>query len=409
MIQNQFIREKLLKSSQTDIRLFDEVINRREVPALKVHPMVLGQHGENLFGGSVADMDFKAPQVVLNAMQKRLKHGVFGYETVPEELLPALTNWLKSRHGFEVDQSHILRAPNVLNILAFAATLFCKPNDAIIIQPPVFFDFFDVIEENHRQVITNPLKLVNGRYLMDFDDLEQKAARPDATMLYLCNPHNPVGRVWTRVELTTLAEICLRHNVLVVADEMHGDLVFNNKPYIPFASLGGNHAANSITCLSPGKTFNIAACSCAFTLISDTEKRVAFQTENSRITANKNNAFANVAMVAAYNKGEPWLKAALTYIEQNLQLLRTRLTDITGVELIEPEGTFLAWLDFRGLQLETDELNSFLKDQAKWVVSKGPAFGQEGTGFARVNIACRQTIMDNALSNLHLAVKSRSA
>lgn len=379
---------------------FDEDIDRRVVPALKTHPMVLGRGGENLFAAGVADMDFKAPPPVLDALQNRLGHGVFGYEAVPDGLMPALTRWLKVRHGWQVDESHILRAPNILNALAIAASLFTKEGDGIIVQPPVFFDFFDILRENHRNLISNPLVFEDGRYRMDFSDLEQKASDPRTRMIYLCNPHNPVGRVWTGDELRTLGDICARHDVLVVSDEIHGDITFGGHKYAPFASLGSGYANNCITCLSPAKSFNIAACCSAFTVIADDDRRKAFQVEISRLTVNKNNAFANVAMEAAYRHGGPWLDALLTYLEGNVDLVRERLNGVDRVELIEPEGTFLLWLDFRELGLQPDDLTTFLRDKAGWAVTRGQAFGIEGAGFARLNIACTRARLEAALDQL---------
>ena len=259
------------------LSLFDEEINRRDVPALKVHPMVVGPDGENLFAAGVADMDFKAPPPVLEAMQKRLDHGLFGYETVPAGLTPALMRWLQEQHNWEVPKDSILTSPNILTALAMAASLFTNEGDAVIVQPPVFFDFFDVLNENHREIVQNPLIFDQGRYRIDFGDLENKASNPKAKMIYLCNPHNPVGRVWSEEELRTLGDICNRHGVLVVTDEMHGDLVFGGNRYTPFASLGAKYAANCITCISPAKTFNIASCCSAFTLIADEAMRKAFQ------------------------------------------------------------------------------------------------------------------------------------
>ncbi|MEM7226752.1 MAG: MalY/PatB family protein [Pseudomonadota bacterium] len=383
---------------------FDEEIDRREVPALKVHPRVLGRGGEELFAAGVADMDFKAPPPVLDALKKRLDHGVFGYETVPDGLMPALTRWLEVRHGWQVDEGHILRAPNILNALAIAASLFTEDGDGVIVQPPVFFDFFDILRENKRSLVSNPLILEDGRYRMDFDDLEQKASSPRTKMIYVCNPHNPIGRVWREDELRTLGAICARHDVLVVADEMHGDLAFSGSRYVPFASLGPDYGADCITCLSPAKSFNIASCCSAFTVIADDARRQAFQAENSRLTVNKNNAFANVAMEAAYTNGAPWLDAVLAYLEGNLDLVRTRLEAVPGVTLIEPEGTFLLWLDFRALGLSPDELTRFLRERAKWAVTRGQAFGTEGAGFARLNIACTRANLVAALDSLERAV-----
>ncbi len=379
---------------------FDEEINRREVPALKHHPRVLGRGYEELFAAGVADMDFRAPPPVLDAMQRRLDHGVFGYETVPDGLMPALTQWLHSRYDWQVDESHILRAPNVLDSLAIAASLFTEEGDGVIVQPPVFFDFYDIVRENKRRLITNPLILEDGRYRMDFDDLEQKASDPRAKMIFLCNPHNPVGRVWTSEELTTLGDICARHDVLVVSDEIHGDITLFGNRYTPFAALGPAYAANCISCLSPAKSFNLAACCSSFTLIADEARRKAFQIENSRLTVNKNNAFASVAMEAAYRDGGPWLDDVLAYLEQNVELARDCLHDVAGVELIEPEGTFLLWLDFRRLNLPPDELTAFLRERARWAVTRGHAFGVEGSGFARVNIACPRARLDAALKQL---------
>jgi len=386
------------------LALFDEEIDRRQVPALKTHPMVVGQDGENLFAAGVADMDFKAAAPIVQAMQKRLDHGVFGYETVPAGLQPALMQWLQDRHDWQVQADHILTSPNILTALAMAASLFTDEGDAVIVQPPVFFDFFDVINENHREIVENPLILDQGHYRMDFDDLEDKAADPKTRMIYLCNPHNPVGRVWNELELRTLGDICRRHGVLVVSDEMHGDLAFSGHKYTPFASLGPDYAENCITCISPAKTFNIASCCASFTLIADDDMRKAFQVENSRLSVNKNNPFANVAMEAAYSSGAPWLEAVIAYLERNVALVRDSLRDIPGIELVEPEGTFLVWVNFNGLGMAPDELYAFLRNEAKWSITRGQSFGKEGNGFARVNIACTRAKLETALGNLERAV-----
>lgn len=386
---------------------FDEVINRREVPALKSHRMVLGEDGMDLFPGGVADMDFRAPPPVRDAMAQRLSHGVFGYETVPDGLLPALTGWMKDRHGWNIVPDHILRAPNVLNSLSMAANLFTNPGDGIIIQPPVFFDFADIITANGRRLVENPLVLSAGKYDMDFEGLETCAADPRTKMLFLCNPHNPVGRVWSQEGLARLGAICRQHGVFVVADEIHGDITFSGHAYTPFATVSEADAINSITCLSPAKSFNIAACCGAFTIVPDEGRRKAFKAENSRLTVNKNNAFASVAMEAAYRQGGPWLDAAVSYIEGNLALVHARLNDIPEVTLITPEGTFLLWLDFRALGLAQDDLTRFLRKEAGWAITRGIAFGEAGKGFGRLNIACPRARLDQALDGLDAAISKR--
>ncbi|MEM8786808.1 MAG: MalY/PatB family protein [Pseudomonadota bacterium] len=387
---------------------FDEEIDRRVVPALKHHRLVLGADGMDLFPASVADMDFRVAPCITDAIVARAMHGVFGYETVPDGLIPALTGWLENRHGWKVDPSHILRAPNVLNALAMATNAFTEPGDGIIVQPPVFFDFADIIAENGRQMVENPLILQDGRYEMDFDALERVARDPRTRMIFLCNPHNPVGRVWSAEELARVGAICRRHGVLVVSDEIHGDITFPGHSYTPFASISSDDALNSITCLSPAKSFNIAACCSAFTVVPDETRRQAFHTENSRLTVNKNNAFASVAMQAAYAEGASWLDAVLVYLWGNLDLVRHRLAKIPGITLIEPEGTFLLWIDFRGLGLEPDDLTAFLTKQADWAINRGIAFGPQGAGFGRLNIACPRKRLATALDQLAAATKARS-
>lgn len=384
---------------------FDEQIDRQVVPALKHHRLVLGADGMDLFPAGVADMDFRAAPCIADAIAERAAHGVFGYETVPEGLIPALTGWLDSRHGWSVDPAHIFRAPNVLNALAMAANRFTKPGDGIIFQPPVFFDFADIIAENGRRMVENPLILREGRYEMDFDGLDRLARDPDTRMIFLCNPHNPVGRVWTREELARLGAICRHHDVLVVSDEIHGDITFPGHPYTPFATVSSEDALNSITCLSPAKSFNIAACCSAFTIVPDETRRKAFQDENSRLTVNKNNAFASVTMLAAYSHGAPWLDAVLVYLRDNLDLVRSRLANIPEISLIEPEGTFLLWIDFRGLGLVPDDLTMFLRHEAGWAITRGIAFGPQGAGFGRLNIACPRSRLAGALDRLDAAAR----
>jgi len=383
---------------------FDTVIDRRAVPALKYHRLVLGEDGMDLFAAGVADMDFRVAPCIARAIERRAAHGVFGYESLPSGLMRALIGWLKTRLDWAVDPAHVLRAPNVLNALAMAANLFTKPGDGIVVQPPVFFDFADIIAENGRRIVESPLILRDSRYGMDFDGLERAARDPRTRMIFLCNPHNPVGRVWSRDELSRLGDICLRHEVLVVSDEIHGDITFPGHRYTPFASLSPKHAQSSITCLSPAKSFNIAGCCSAFTVVPDEARRRVFHAENSRLTVNKNNALASVAMEAAYAQGAPWLDAALDYIRGNLDLVRARIANIPAVALIEPEGTFLLWLDFRGLDLAPDALTAFLRQKAGWAITRGIAFGSQGAGFGRLNIACPRARLADALDRLATAV-----
>lgn len=384
--------------------IFETEIDRTVVPALKVHPMVVGADGADRFAGGVADMDFAPPQCVLDAMAGRLEHGVFGYETVPSDLFGNLIGWFEKRHQWAIDEKHILRAPNILNTLSMALNAFTKKGEGVIIQPPVFFDFYDILDENDRRVVENNLRLVDGRYEVDFDDLEQKASDPNNTMIYLCNPHNPVGRVWSSQELTRIGDICVQHGVLVVSDEIHGDITFKDHPYTPFASLGADYADNAIVCLSPAKSFNIAACCSAFTIVADQTRRERLQAENSRLTVNKNNAFASVAMSAAYGAGGPWVDELMGHIAGNLELVRKRFETMALVDLIEPEGTFLLWVDFRALKLSQPDLVKFLREDARWAITNGGSFGKEGEGFMRLNLACTRKKLNWGLDVLERAL-----
>ncbi|MEM8813282.1 MAG: PatB family C-S lyase [Pseudomonadota bacterium] len=384
---------------------FDQPINRREVPALKTHHIVLGKDGDDLFPGSVADMDFRVAPPIIDALQRRLTHQVFGYEAVPDGLIEALQDWQARRHGWTIPTDHILRAPSALNVLAIAASLFSEPGDGIIVQPPVFFDFFNVIRETGRRVVSNPLILEGGYYEMDFEGLARLARDPSTKILFLCNPHNPVGRVWTRDELRRLSGICRENNVLVVSDELHGDIVYPGHTHVPFASISDTASANSLTILSPAKPFNIASCCSAFTIVPDAGRRQAFESEDSRLTVIKNNAFANVAMEAAFRDGEPWLDAVIAYLLGNLAVVRDAIAPLETVHMIEPEATFLVWLDFRGLKLTTDALHAFLRQEARWAAMRGSSFGPEGTGFMRLSIATPKARLESALEDLTAALK----
>ncbi|NOD95354.1 putative C-S lyase [Ruegeria sp. HKCCD4884] len=383
---------------------FDEVIDRREVPALKFHQTVLGSDGADLFAAGVADMDFRVAPCITAAIERRLKHGLFGYEAVPDRLVPALIGWMERRHKWKIEPHHILHAPNVLNTLAMAVNCFTAPGDGIIIQPPVFFDFADIITENERCVAENTLVFQQGRYSMDFAGLEHLASQPVNRMLFLCNPHNPVGRVWTREELRQVDDICFKHDVFVVSDEIHCDITFPGHEFTPFASISQRAGANSITCLSPAKSFNIASCCSSFSVVPDDGRRNTLQAHNSRLTVNKNNAFASVAMEAAYTSGEPWLESMLDYLWANVDLTRKCLKDIQGVDLIEPDGTFLLWLDFEGLGLAPEELDTFLRNQAGWSITRGESFGHLSSRFGRLNIACPRSRLRTALNQLKRAV-----
>jgi cystathionine beta-lyase len=359
----------------------------------------------DLFPSWVADMDFKVAPSIVERLSERAAHGVFGYEYPPDGLYDAVLGWFAARHAWAIDAEHLLVAPNVLNAIAVAIELFSTPGEGIILQPPVFFDFKLILKNSKRRLVKNPLRLVDGVYQIDFEDLEAKAANPATKILILCNPHNPVGRVWTRQELQRVADICLSHDVLVISDDIHADIVFPEHRYTPIASLSRDIAANTVTCLSPAKSFNLAACCSAFMVIADQSRRQACKAFQSRFEMNKNNAFANVAMLDAYRSGGPWLTDVLAYIQGNVDLVRNYLAEhVPGVGMIEPQGTFMVWVDFRGLGLDAKALQHFLIHEARLGVNMGHWFGREGAGFARLNIACPAAVLEEALGQLATAV-----
>lgn len=389
---------------------FDKVIDRGEFPALKWNKDLLIEHfgNENALPFSVADMDFLSPDAVIDSLRKRVEHGVFGYEYRKTELFDALVTWYKNRHRFLIDPDHVEFCSGVLNAISVLINQYSDEGDGIIVQPPVFFEFRSVIRSNHRRVIKNPLTVVDGTYHMDFEDLEKKAADPKNRILVICNPHNPVGRVWTREELSTAGEICLQHDILVVSDEIHGDIVYKPHRYTPFSSLSDEIVLNSATCLSPAKTFNIAGIVDAMALIANEEYRKRFRDFTRRYQIVQTNAFASAAIEAAYRDGGDWLDELLLYLRANIDFLHAYLRrNLPQVKMIEPEGTYLVWLDFEDLGMDAKALEQFLAHKAGLALNPGHWFGREGAGYARMNIACPQSTLHEGLSRLTDAVRNR--
>ncbi|KAA3657584.1 MAG: pyridoxal phosphate-dependent aminotransferase [Chloroflexi bacterium] len=388
---------------------FNESIDRNEYPTMKWSRSFLAAHfgNENAIPMSVADMDLKAPPAVVEQLKKRVAHGIYGYESKPESYFHALESWYQSRHGWIINQQHIEPCPSILNAISILINQQSHEGDGIILQPPVFFEFKMVIRSGNRKLIKNPLKLEDGQYKIDFDDLESKASDPNTKILILCNPHNPVGRVWTKSELARVAEICTRNNVFVIADEIHGDFAFSPNQYVPFLTVSETAAQNGAACISPAKTFNISGMVDAMAIIPNETVRNQFHEFAHRYQINKVNVFATAAIEAAYQNGSEWLDALLNYIQGNVDTIQEYLqnNDI-NVSLIEPEGTFLAWLDFRGLALDAKALESFLAQEANIAVAPGYWFGREGAGFARMTIGCPRKTIERALDNLAAAVRN---
>ena len=388
---------------------FDQVTDRTQYPALKWDKHQLQEHfgNDEMLPFWVADMDFPAPQIVIDRLQQRVAHGIFGYEIKTDGYFDAFIDWYARRHQWFIDRTHIEICPGALTAVSILINQHSEKGDGIILQSPVFFEFRQVINSNGRRIIKNPLRFEDGRYQVDFADLATKAANPKTKILILCNPHNPIGRVWTREELTQIGAICQEHNVLIIADEIHGDITYPPHRYTPLASISEELAQISFTCLSPAKTFNIAGMVDAVTIIPNEAHRAQFRDFAHRYQINRTNVFASTAVEAAYRQGEPWLDELLAYLQTNIDFLRAYLQEnIPQVRLVEPDGTYLVWLNFAELGLDAKALEQFLAREAKIALSPGYWFGREGAGFVRMNIACPRAILQEALTRLAHAVEA---
>lgn len=389
--------------------IFDEVIDRNNTRSLKYDEM------DNSFGRSdllplwVADMDFKAPQPVLDALHARLAHGIFGYASRPESYNQAFIDWHRTHNGFDIQHSQIIHSPTVVASLSTLLRVLTHPGDAVIIQPPVYYPFKNITEANSRVPVLNPLKEENGRYTFDLEDLAQKIETSRAKVLLLCNPHNPVGRVWSREELLALHRVCHERDVLVISDEIHGDFALWGNRYIPFATLNEETQRNTITCLSTSKTFNLAGLQSSFIVIpqADIREKTAHALYFQDIA--RNNSFSLEATEAALLHGNPWLQELKGYLEENMAfLIRYSEENLPGFRPNKPEGTYLVWIDVRDWGLSQKELERFFINEAQVAMDGGGWFGIEGDGFMRMNVACPRSVLEEALERIRAAAEGRN-
>ncbi|WP_106627479.1 MalY/PatB family protein [Selenomonas massiliensis] len=385
---------------------FDEIIDRRNTSCLKHDFAVERGYPADILPFWVADMDFRTPAPVIDALKVRAEHGIFGYTQVKNDYFAVLQNWFRTRHDWTVERRELILTPGVVFAIATAIRAFTKVGDAVLIQQPVYYPFANMIRQNERVIVDNPLRLIEGRYEIDFADFEQKIIEHRVKLFILCSPHNPVGRVWTRAELEQLAAVCLRHNVIVVADEIHEEFVRPGFRHIPFASLSEEEAATTITCTSPSKTFNLAGLQISNIFIRNAQLRRRFKEELSRTGYDEPNTLGLTGAKAAYEHGAEWLAQLLAYIEENHARTKSFLAaHLPKVQIIEPEGTYLLWLDFRAYGLSDEALNEKIIHEAHLWLDDGPIFGVGGSGFQRINIACPWSTLENGLEHLAKAFR----
>ena len=356
----------------------------------------------------VADMDFHTAPAVIEAVTKRAEQGIFGYAKAPDAYYQAIVDWFSRRHGWKIDPEWIIYTTGVVPAMSAVIKALTKPGDRVIIQPPVYTCFFSSIRNNGCELVANRLIYRDGAFSIDFDDLEQKAADPQAKVLMLCNPHNPVGRVWTPEELRRIGEICLRHDVVVFADEIHCELTYEGHDYTPYATLGPEFEARAVISNSPSKAFNLAGMQTANIMASDPEIRQRVKRAINDNEVCDIGPFGITALIAAYNEGEAWLDALRGYLWENYCCVREFFAqELPDFPIASLEGSYLIWIDCRTTGLTTEALHRRLVEEYKVMLSPGTIYGAEGEGFMRLNIACPRTLLREGLQRLKQGLTAR--
>ena len=390
---------------------FDKIINRKGTNCLKYDYAVERGKPADVLPLWVADMDFTVSEEITKSLHAAVDHGIYGYTQPKDAYYNAITNWMEKNHNWKTKREWIMKTPGVVFALGAAVKAFTKPGDAVLIQNPVYYPFTNIIRDNDRRVIDNTLvyekRVTEGKsqYSIDYEDFERKIVQENIKLFILCNPHNPVGRVWNREELQYLGEICLRHHVIVVSDEIHNDFVYPGFEHTVFANVDPRFAEFTVTCTAPSKTFNLAGLQISNIFISNETLREAFQKEIDKTGYDEPNALGAVACEAAYRGGQEWLDQLRAYLLENLNFLRAYLQEkIPQIHLVEPEGTYLVGLDCSELGISGKELDQFIVEKAGLWLDGGAMFGPSGADFQRVNIACPRATLELALDKLKAAV-----
>jgi cystathionine beta-lyase len=384
---------------------FDKLIDRKDTASVK-YDLTGKMFGKNVLPMWVADMDFEVPEFIIESLSERIKHRVFGYTFRPDSFYEAIASWISRRHDWDIAPDTIGFSPGIVPALNMCILEFTDPGDAVVVQPPVYFPFFSAVSNHGRELIYNQLIETDGNYSLDLDGLED-SFREGAKMFFLCHPHNPVGRVWTRAELESLADLCVRYKVLVISDEIHSDLVLGGRKHIPLASLGKEIADLCLTCMAPSKTFNLAGLYTSTVIATNPELKKRYEKILDAVHVGGDNIFGQLALEAAYTHGDEWLDQLLVYLEKNFQLLYRQLNSSVPGLIVSPlEATYLVWLDFSFLGMEKKQLKDFIINKAGLGLNDGPMFGPGGEQHQRMNIATPASILEEGIGRLIHAVNS---
>lgn len=384
---------------------FDKPINRENTGSFKF------DYTREYFGTTdlvpmwVADMDFRTPDFIMEAIRKRMDHEILGYSIRPESFFQAIINWYRHRQDWQIDRESILFSPGVVAALSMAVNAFTREGEKVIVQPPVYHPFFSVVRDNKRELVYNTLLEQDGYYRMDLDDLKQKIDK-NTKLLILSHPHNPVGRVWSAGELKELADLCLENNIIILSDEIHSDLVLHPHIHTPLCTLSKEIAQNTVTCVAASKTFNLAGLSTSVVIIPNEKLHKLFNHEVQKGHLFMGNIFGTIAMETAYKQGGEWLDQLLSYLKGNADFLVDYIaSNIPGISVRSPEATYLAWLELKGLGMKSKQLRNFMTRDARIGCNDGPSFGPGGAGYQRLNFACPRSTLQKALHQLKQAVE----
>ena len=387
---------------------FNERIDRSENHSAKWAEMEMKFGRSDLIPMWVADMDIKAAPEIVESMKKKVEQEIFGYVYRPDSYYKTATEWLKKRFGYEISPSSLIHSPGVVPSMSILVKMLTKNSDKILIQTPVYPPFASAVKDNGRELVENPLiKDEKGYYTIDFEDLEKKLSLDEVKLLILCNPHNPVGRVWKKEELLKMGELCKKYNVRILADEIWRDLIMPGYKHTPMASLSKDIEDITITLFSPTKSFNLAGLQASFATFPRAEERKEFDNILGQMDVKRNNPFSLVAFETAYEKCEDWLEELILHIDGNMQYVVDFIAEkLPEIKVVKPEGTYLMWLDFNGTKIPQDKIQEFLINEAKVAMNDGGSFGSNGKGFARMNVACPRYMVEEAMERIEKALKN---